>query len=293
MRFIGFLIIVIFIGGKAFAAPPLPHKKPIIQNFQDILNSTVRPLTVKPDTERVPSPPPAKDIELANYADSGVMLPPPTPDIKKPFQSIETTIVNGIPLPTTKPFTVKFDDVWQPSMPKQTINSANDRETIIKYSGESYDDRTAGRITPRSESRNQGSGIERSQARPREKLRETSDRSPFATAQLPRAAKYSMDDPVIIFFKEYSSELEIGQTDVLRSDVLNPLKRSKRIRVAVYGYAENTKNTDKTNQLSLSRAMMISEFLVDNGIDASRVEARAMGDETPISPKNRVDIILF
>lgn len=39
--------------------------------------------------------------------------------------------------------------------------------------------------------------------------------------------------------------------------------------------------------------MLISEYLVNKGISSDRVEARAMGSNTPISPKNRVDVVLF
>jgi hypothetical protein len=38
---------------------------------------------------------------------------------------------------------------------------------------------------------------------------------------------------------------------------------------------------------------LISEFLTDHRIPAERIEARAMGDDTPISPKNRVDVVIF
>ena len=279
------------------ASPPVPSKKPSNKNFHDILNSTVKPLQIKSDERRIPSPPPPQSLGVLVKRDLNVIItPPPTPDIKKPFQPLEISIVDGIPLPVAKPLTFQIQDNWQnavPAVPQSSFNS--EQEKIIEYSGSGYDERTAGRPQKNNqrEKRQRDSGIDRIPSRPREKLKETSEGSPFATAQLPRADQYSMNDPVIIFFKEFSSELEIGQIDVLHSDVLDILRRSSRRRVAVYGYAENARDMDKVNQLSLNRAMIISEFLVDNGIDASRVEARAMGADTPISPKNRVDIIIF
>ena len=295
MRLFAFVILLILMHGVAMAAPPLPSKKPITKNFQDILDSTVKFLEVPDNAVRVPSPPPQKDLEKVNNTPeiSGIILPPSTPESKKPIQPLEVIVVEGIPLPSTKPFVVKSDIEWRPAVPVQKSQNNNRQSPVIPYSGDWSDDRTAGIAAPSNNTANNRNKIDRTQAKPREKLRETSDKSPFPTAQLPRAAKYSMDDPVIIFFREASNELEIGQIDVLQNDILRYLRQSRSKRVAVYGYAENAGNTDKTNQLSLSRALIISEYLADNGIEASRVEARAMGSDTPISPKNRVDVILY
>ena len=101
------------------------------------------------------------------------------------------------------------------------------------------------------------------------------DRSPFRTASLPKAQKANDQDPIIIF-KERSSDLEVGQLSIIDSDIFNVLKRRNNKKAAIYGFAETGADGKNVNQLSLSRALLISEYLVDKGIDPERIEARAM-----------------
>lgn len=214
-----------------------------------------------------------KALQAVKSRQVTILTPAPTPYIKKP--KITSLSSNGTIKPTRKPLRIVT-----------TANTfkINKTKNEDKHYFSHDDDRTAGRKIK----------TERTYARHRDPITETAQKSPFKTAKLPRAPKRFSSEPVIIFFQENTSHLEVGQKDVLKSDVLKRLKQSPNRKIAIYGYAQKQKqNPDKTAQLSLSRALLISEYLSTNGITANRIEARSMADETPISPKNRVDIVIY
>jgi outer membrane protein OmpA-like peptidoglycan-associated protein len=222
-----------------------------------------------------------KLIDNVSKAENAIILPPPLPNIKKAIESKSILIANGLPYPVKKPFVIAIATEPQIMRPQ-----SQDDNVIIQYQGGGANDRMAGGGTG---ARGQ---VERRSAKPRIRLRETQDKSPFKTAKLPKAKALSSGDPVIIFFKEKSSDLEVGQLAILGADVLNRMKRDKGKTAAIYGYAENSSGTD-SNELSLSRALMISDYLADHRIAKDRIEIRSMGADTPIKPKDRVDIIIY
>ena len=247
---------------------PKPAQKPILakaSEFLVVLDKAAKP-TILGENKVVKSK---------------IITPPPLPLEKVQIEDIQSLMVNGIPIPQKKPLVFLSDPTWKDK--DQTPRPPPQNATIDLYNQQDNDERTAG----------DKKVIERKYASRRPSVRETSDKSPFKTAQLPRAQKLSRSDPVIIFFKENSSELEVGQIDIIKSDIVGALNRSPNQKVAIYGYAERQTTTEKTNQLSLSRALLISEFIAENRIAPNRIEARSMGNDTPIAPKNRVDVVLF
>jgi outer membrane protein OmpA-like peptidoglycan-associated protein len=245
------------------------EEKPQQSSFQDVIDKAVQ--SVK------------RELPMDEDDDeNGMIVPPPMP-LQKKIDVADTKIVHGIPLPTRKPFKViatKSDFIKQVEEIPQ--------RGIIYYEGD-HSDRTAGGSRPRTNTQQR----QRIYAERVGRLKEARAPSPFKSETLPKAKGTSSRDPVIIFFQEYSSELEVGQMDVLKNDVLAPLRRSKSSRAILYGYAiKQRSKPDEERRLSLSRALMIREYLIDNRIDAERIEVRSMGDDTPIEPKNRVDIVL-
>ena len=267
MRFLLFALAFI-ITNAVHASTPLPVKKPTTTSFESVLENAVK------KEANIPRPPQlAPDLSTVS-----IIVPPPLPERKRTTSRVPdiARIVDGVPVPDRKPLSIRTTKVNTPSpVPSE-----------IMWSRETNDGRTAGRDTTRT--------IERTRAKRAPRIIETTEKSPFKTAQLPRASKLSTHDPVIIFFKENTSELEVGQLNIIKSDIISRLQRSPNKKIAVYGYAErNRNNPDKAQKLSLSRALLISEYLADNRISTNRIEARAMGNDTPISPKNRVDAVIF
>jgi len=203
-----------------------------------------------------------------------IILPPALPEIKRRITT-QTLANNGVPLPTSKPLFVVATKTPIPIKPDD--NDGDD-------AGDDEDDDDEG-------SRMAGSKWDRVKSQPKIRLRETMEKSPFKTAKLPKAPSNRTTDPVIIFFKEKTSDLEVGQLSILNNDVLNYLKNNQTKTISIYGYAGKQSQNDP-HELSLARALMISEYLADRRVSKDRIEIRSMGTDTPISPKHRVDIII-
>jgi outer membrane protein OmpA-like peptidoglycan-associated protein len=254
-----------------FADVPLPTEKPdTVQTstFQNMIDNAVASDKTEPPVTSV------------NDNASSIILPPPLPPEKIVVARVELN-ETGIITPLRKPLHIRTAINRHV---KEEPKASQDR-VVIKYRGDSGgDNRMAGR----------GKSTRTYAQRRSSKLKETSDQSPFKTKTLPRAGKANMADPIILFFKEHSSDIEVGQLSVLKNDILKPMKRYKNKKAIIYGYAErNKKDAEKTHQLALARALIISDYLVDNRITDTRLEIRPMGDDTPISPKNRVDIVIY
>lgn len=262
MRFL-LILFILFYPAVLRAETPVPSKKPNQNTFQNVIDKAVQAV---------------KDELPLDDHDDDIIIPPPLPQSKIPSKQ-EQKIVDGIPLPSVKPFKIL-------TLKQKTVEEPQ-KTGIIYYEG-NHDDRTAGGGRKKA-----SKGRERVYAEQIGRLRETDEKSPFKASKLPMAGKRSYTDPVIIFFKENSSELEVGQMDIIRSDILKPLKRSKSRTAVIYGYAMNQRgNKDATRRLSLSRALMIREYLVDNRVKPEQIEVRSMGSDTPIDPRNRVDVVL-
>ena len=243
-------------------------KKPISaekETFQNIIDNAVADANVTPSEK------------LNEGKKISIILPPPLPQEKKITEVIEKNIVTPLRKPLHIRTVINERVKDQPKAPQDKV--------VMKYRGDSGDDdRMAGR------GKTQRTYAERRTA----KLKETSAKSPFKKKTLPRAGKVNMRDPIILFFKEHSSDIEVGQLSVLKNDILQSMKRYKNKKAIIYGYAEkNKKDKEKTRQLALARALIISDYLVDNRISETRLEIRPMADDTPISPKNRVDIVIY
>lgn len=218
-------------------------------------------------------------VNVGDKQTSSVITPPDLPPVKSRLISVDS--INGVITPTIKPLTVR------PTVIERITPALDFEEDVIVRYANDDDNRMAGGNRSRQSAR----GLPE---QPRVQMKETNAQSPFETASLPRAEMGSrQQDPVIIFFRERASELEVGQISVIDNDIVAALKNSPSKMVSIYGYAGGrSSDTYNPNDLSLSRAMLISNYLIEQGIDVARIEARSMGADTPISPKNRVDVFI-
>ena len=64
------------------------------------------------------------------------------------------------------------------------------------------------------------------------------------------------------------------------------------IQVQVLAYASGDEdNASKARRLSLSRALAVRSFLIDQGVHSSRIEVRALGNKVPDGSPDRVDLV--
>jgi outer membrane protein OmpA-like peptidoglycan-associated protein len=71
------------------------------------------------------------------------------------------------------------------------------------------------------------------------------------------------------------------------------LAANPALRVRLFSYATDAeKNVSRARRLSLERAVAVRKVLIDNGLDSTRIEVRALGEQNPGGEPNRVDIVL-
>ena len=69
------------------------------------------------------------------------------------------------------------------------------------------------------------------------------------------------------------------------------LKDKKSLRLQLLAYAGGKDlSPSKARRMSLSRALSVRSFLIENGIRSTRIDVRALGSKTSEKPLNRVDV---
>ncbi len=95
-------------------------------------------------------------------------------------------------------------------------------------------------------------------------------------------------------FKPKLSELQADQKSLLDSDIVARLKKSESSRLQIQAFATADKQEQSTaRRLSLSRGLSVRSYLLEKGIPASRIDVRALGDNTLEPPIDRVDLIFL
>ena len=101
----------------------------------------------------------------------------------------------------------------------------------------------------------------------------------------------SLPPEVIVFFTEGSANLEVGQMDILNQDVVARLQEDSRLGLEIVGYSENQGSiADSAKRMSLSRALMLREYLIDKKIKADRLTLKGLGSQTDIEPRDRAEL---
>ncbi len=68
-------------------------------------------------------------------------------------------------------------------------------------------------------------------------------------------------------------------------------KADLRVQLLAYAGGEAL-SSSKARRLSLSRALAVRSYLIENGLRSTRIDVRALGDKTTEEPVNRVTSIL-
>ncbi len=72
------------------------------------------------------------------------------------------------------------------------------------------------------------------------------------------------------------------------------LTANAALRVELKAYATGDKdNESRARRLSLSRALAVRSFLIKEGVQATRIDVRALGSQVPSGPADRVDVTLI
>ena len=75
------------------------------------------------------------------------------------------------------------------------------------------------------------------------------------------------------------------------ADLAVLMKAQKDFRLQLHAYAgDESLSAGKARRLSLSRALSVRSFLIEEGIRSTRIDVRALGNKTTKQPINRVDV---
>ncbi|MBC8242667.1 MAG: OmpA family protein [Alphaproteobacteria bacterium] len=93
-----------------------------------------------------------------------------------------------------------------------------------------------------------------------------------------------------VIFGDAESRLPGDAGDEL-SAIAEKIKGSDNFRIQLMAYAGGEGlSASKAHRLSLSRALSVRSFFIENGVRSTRIDVRALGDKTNEQPINRVDI---
>ena len=95
---------------------------------------------------------------------------------------------------------------------------------------------------------------------------------------------------------EFSGDL-VGLPDEARPDLralAERLEKNDSLRVQVKAFASGSSGTPGTaRRLSLSRALAIRAFLIDQGVRSTRIDVRALGNKSESGPSERADVVVL
>ena len=94
-----------------------------------------------------------------------------------------------------------------------------------------------------------------------------------------------------IAFDKESARLPDSARDTL-AHLASRMTEDATLEVQLLAYAAgDEENASKARRLSLSRALAVRSFLIDQGVRSTRIEVRALGNKVPEGQPDRVDII--
>ena len=99
------------------------------------------------------------------------------------------------------------------------------------------------------------------------------------------------DDSIRLLFDEGSAELADDAKQALQG-LADDLTSDGNARVQLLAYASSADNSaSRARRLSLSRALAVRAFLIDQGVRSTRMDVRALGNKSEGGPADRVDIM--
>ena len=112
--------------------------------------------------------------------------------------------------------------------------------------------------------------------------------NPPASRELSRPGGRMILNEKQIHFETDQSTLPSGAEAVL-ADVAKSLKDHPTWKIRIEGYTDNTGSKATNTRLSDERAHVVMKWLVDHGVDQSRLSAKGYGDARPVADNGTAD----
>lgn len=120
--------------------------------------------------------------------------------------------------------------------------------------------------------------------------RETVAALPPATAPATADRAFGVGSVHSLAFDAEATALD-EESRVFLGSLSTAMLADPSLRLQLRAYADGTgRNVSQARRLSLSRALAVRAFLIDEGVGATRIDVRALGSEVPEGPGDRVDI---
>lgn len=88
---------------------------------------------------------------------------------------------------------------------------------------------------------------------------------------------------------EFNSAQLTAQATSRLDNVVNALKASPKVEVLIEGHTDSIDTEEYNLKLSKERAASVMQYLVDHGIDASRLDSKGFGESQPVAPNTNPD----
>jgi outer membrane protein OmpA-like peptidoglycan-associated protein len=109
-------------------------------------------------------------------------------------------------------------------------------------------------------------------------------------AALPPAKSLSDTGSLRVAFPADQTKLPAAAKDRLKA-LANKMKGQDNMRLQLMAYAGGESlSSSLARRMSLSRALSVRSFLIENGVRSTRIDVRALGNKTTEEPLNRVDL---
>ena len=93
---------------------------------------------------------------------------------------------------------------------------------------------------------------------------------------------YTLDN--VYFGSNKASLREASYTEL--NELVEYMERRKHIRIEIAGHTDNVGSKEANLGLSRRRAARVRQYLVDQGIEAGRIEAKGYGEDRPVAGNN-------
>ena len=116
---------------------------------------------------------------------------------------------------------------------------------------------------------------------------------PRQTAALKQAANFEPGQLSLLAFARGSAKLDNAARKNLKA-VAEGVAKDRKLRLQLLAYAGSRSVTaSQARRLSLSRALAVRSYLIEQGVRSTRIDVRALGNKSEAGPTDRVDVIVI
>ena len=102
----------------------------------------------------------------------------------------------------------------------------------------------------------------------------------------------TLTDPITIIFNDGEKDIRADETEKLAA-FANELVANSSTRLQLRSYATDiNESASAARRLSLARALAVRSFLIEAGVNSTRIDVRALGAKNERGPADRVDLVV-